>query len=121
MYSETTLPRLVNATAALTGKTTDELMEFQGTKFVEFCIKYGYDKFMRLLGRTLSDFFNGLDNLHEYFRGTYPEMKRVSFIVGEESRQGLILHYRGKRKGYKMYVMGQITAVAKLLFNIEVK
>ena len=76
---------------------------------------------MRLLGRTLSDFFNGLDNLHEYFRQSYPEMKRVSFIVSEESRNGLILHYRSKRKGYKMYVKGQILAVAKYLFGREVK
>ena len=88
---------------------------------MEYSIKFGYDNFMRLLGRTLSDFFNGLDNLHAYFHQSYPEMKRVSFVVSEESRNGLTLHYRSKRKGYKNYVQGQIIAVAKLLFDKEVK
>ncbi|XP_075264519.1 soluble guanylate cyclase 88E-like, partial [Convolutriloba macropyga] len=121
VYSETLQPRLTNASTGILKQSADEILMFQGTKFVEFCIKCGYDNFMRLLGRTLSDFFNGLDNLHEYFRQSYPEMKRVSFIVSEESRNGLILHYRSKRKGYKMYVKGQILAVAKYLFGREVK
>ncbi|XP_063724279.1 soluble guanylate cyclase 88E-like, partial [Symsagittifera roscoffensis] len=121
VYSETLQPRLVNASTGILKQSADDVLMYQGTKFVEFCIKVGYDKFMRLLGRTISDFFNGLDNLHEYFRQYYPEMKRVSFIVSEESRNGLILHYRSKRKGYKMYVKGQILAVAKNLFNCEVK
>lgn len=61
----------------------------------------------------MRDFLNGLDNLHEYMRFSYPKLKPPSFFVEKENANGLILHYRSKRKGYMFYVKGQIKQVKK--------
>lgn len=63
----------------------------------------------------MRDFLNGLDNLHEYMRYTYPRMRPPSFYVEKETAEGLILHYRSRRRGFVHYVVGQITEVLKVL------
>jgi guanylate cyclase, other len=60
----------------------------------------------------MRDFLNGLDNLHEYMRYTYPRMRPPSFYVEKETAEGLILHYRSRRRGFVHYVIGQITEVS---------
>ena len=96
-------------------------MEELGVDFVNFVGKYGYDKILRVLGRHLRDFLNGLDNLHEYMRFSYSKLKPPSFFVENESASGLILHYRSKRKGFSYYVRGQIKQVGKLFYDLDVK
>lgn len=56
--------------------------------------QYGYDRILRVLGRHLRDFLNGLDNLHEYLRFSYPKLKPPSFFCEDETSEGLTLHYR---------------------------
>ncbi|VVC94582.1 unnamed protein product [Leptidea sinapis] len=70
--------------------------------------QYGYDRVLSVLGRHMRDFLNGLDNLHEYLKFSYPRMRAPSFICENETRQGLTLHYRSKRRGFVYYAMGQI-------------
>jgi len=64
-----------------------------------------------VLGRNLRDFLNGLDNLHEYLKHSYPKLRPPSFFVDNETPFGLTLHYRSKRNGYMHYVKGQIKEV----------
>ncbi len=82
-------------------------------EFVNFIAKYGYDKMLLVLGRHMRDFLNGLDNLHEYLKFSYPKLKPPSFFVDEENANGLVLHYRSRRKGFVYYVMGQIRQVKR--------
>ena len=89
-----------------------------GEEFVGFVGKYGYDRILRVLGRHMRDFLNGLDNLHEYIRFSYPKLKPPSFFVEKETASGLILHYRSKRKGFIYYVKGQIKQVSLMIFEI---
>jgi guanylate cyclase len=96
-------------------------MEELGVDFVYFVGKFGYDKILRVLGRHMRDFLNGLDNLHEYMRFSYSKLKPPSFFVENESATGLILHYRSKRKGFRYYVRGQIREVGKVFYNLDVK
>ena len=67
-YSETVIPRLAKAGSEVTGRPIDELMELCGYSFVAYVSPYGYDRVLRVLGRHVRDFLNGLDNLHEYLR-----------------------------------------------------
>jgi guanylate cyclase len=69
----------------------------------------------------MRDFLNGLDNLHEYMRFSYPKLKPPSFFVEKESTEGLTLHYRSKRKGYMSYVKGQLRQVGKVFYNLDVE
>ena len=94
-------------------RNTNDLMEIFGYEFINFMCQFGYERILRILGRSLKDFLNGLDNLHEYMRYSYPKLKPPSFFVEKESPNGLILHYRTKRKGFIHYVIGQIRQVLK--------
>ncbi|XP_022082934.1 soluble guanylate cyclase 88E-like isoform X2 [Acanthaster planci] len=120
MYSERIIPRLAQAVSEYTGCTTEEFMDLVGRDFVRFLSKYGYDKMLRVLGRSMRDFLNGLDNLHEYLRFSYPKMKPPSFFCTDESSQGLTLHYRSRRPGYVHYVKGQLKSVGRLFYNLDV-
>lgn len=88
-------------------------MDQMGVHFVGFVSQYGYDRVLSVLGRHMRDFLNGLDNLHEYLKFSYPRMRAPSFICENETRQGLTLHYRSKRRGFVYYTMGQIREVSQ--------
>lgn len=61
----------------------------------------------------MRDFLNGLDDLHEYLRFSYPKMRPPSFFCENETPYGMIMHYTTKRRGYLPYVIGQLCAVGK--------
>ncbi len=93
------------------GEDINIIMEEMGVEFVNFVSEFGYDKILRVLGRHLRDFLNGLDNLHEYMKFSYPKLRPPSFFIQNETPNGLILCYRSKRVGYLHYVKGQIKQV----------
>ncbi|XP_042225179.1 soluble guanylate cyclase 88E-like isoform X2 [Homarus americanus] len=121
VYSENVLPRLVKSAAKILDVTNDALMFRMGEFFVEFVGQYGYDRVLSVLGRHVRDFLNGLDNLHEYLKFSYPRMRPPSFFCESESSTGMILHYRSKRRGYAHYTMGQITQVAHHFYNTKME
>lgn len=88
-----------------------DFFDQMGVFFIGFVSQYGYDRVLSVLGRHMRDFLNGLDNLHEYLKFSYPRMRAPSFICENETRQGLTLHYRSKRRGFVYYTMGQIREV----------
>lgn len=94
------------------GVSEREFFDQMGVHFVGFVGQYGYDRVLSVLGRHMRDFLNGLDNLHEYLKFSYPRMRAPSFICENETRQGLTLHYRSKRRGFVYYTMGQIREVS---------
>nr|CAI5827182.1 unnamed protein product [Callosobruchus analis] len=77
-----------------------DFFEQMGVFFISFISQYGYDRVLSVLGRHMRDFLNGLDNLHEYLKFSYPRMRAPSFICENETKQGLTLHYRSKRRGF---------------------
>lgn len=76
------------------GVTEKEFFDQMGVHFVGFVGQYGYDRVLSVLGRHVRDFLNGLDNLHEYLKFSYPRMRAPSFICENETRQGEILSQR---------------------------
>ena len=82
-----------------------------------------------LLKLLFRDFLNGLDNLHEYLKFSYPRLRAPSYFVNTETpevrplhllhHQGLMLHYRSKRRGFTTYTAGQLKAVATTYFKTE--
>lgn len=71
--------------------TEKDFFDQMGVHFVGFVGQYGYDRVLSVLGRHVRDFLNGLDNLHEYLKFSYPRMRAPSFICENETRQGEIL------------------------------
>lgn len=92
--SEGLVHKIIWAAQDVTGASIEELMTAVGASFYDFLSKYEFNKVVRVLGRTFPEFLNGLDNLHEYLRFTFPKLKPPSFYCEHESRTGLTLHYR---------------------------
>ncbi|GIY76815.1 soluble guanylate cyclase 88E [Caerostris darwini] len=89
-----------------------------GVYFVSFVGHYGYDRVLGVLGRHMRDFLNGLDNLHEYLKFSYPRMKAPSFFCENETSSGLTLHYRSTRRGFLWYTIGQIRVRVAFYFVV---
>ncbi|KAG5680710.1 hypothetical protein PVAND_010201 [Polypedilum vanderplanki] len=120
-YDEDLLNRLAATAQNLLGVSESEFMDQMGVYFVNFVGQYGYDRVLSVLGRHMRDFLNGLDNLHEYLKFSYPMMRAPSFFCENETRHGLTLHYRTRRKGFVYYTMGQIRQVAKHFYNKDMQ
>ncbi|XP_066524863.1 soluble guanylate cyclase 88E-like [Hoplias malabaricus] len=120
VYSENVIPRIAKAASGVTGTPYNELMNSWGVYFLGFVGKYGYDRILKVLGRHVRDFVNGLDNLHEYLRFSYPKVQPPTFFCQEESATGVTLHYRSKRKGYLHYAMGQLRQMGKQFYDTDI-
>ncbi|XP_043191299.1 soluble guanylate cyclase 88E-like isoform X2 [Amphibalanus amphitrite] len=121
VYPEALLPRLAKVACKVLGVTEQQFFENMGTTFVSFVGQYGYDRVLSVLGRHVRDFLNGLDNLHEYLKFSYPRMRPPSFFCERETASGMVLHYRSKRKGYGFYAMGQIKQVARHFYDTDMQ
>lgn len=119
VYPENLLNKLAKKAQQVLGVSEHQFMDQMGVCFVGFVGQYGYDRVLSVLGRHMRDFLNGLDNLHEYLKFSYPRMKAPSFICENETKQGLTLHYRSKRRGFVYYTMGQIREVARHFYHKE--
>ncbi|KPJ19146.1 Soluble guanylate cyclase 88E [Papilio machaon] len=121
VYPENLIARLAKKAQEVLGISEREFMDQMGVYFVGFVSQYGYDRVLSVLGRHMRDFLNGLDNLHEYLKFSYPRMRAPSFICENETRHGLTLHYRSKRRGFVFYAMGQIREVARHFYHKEMR
>ena len=120
IYSESLIGRITKSTFEVTGTPIQEIVTLCGESFVPYVEQHGYGRILRVLGRNMRDFLNGLDNLHEYIKFTYPKLKPPSFFCEAESKTGLTLHYRSRRKGFLNYVMGQIRSVGLRYYDLVV-
>ena len=114
IYSDSVMRELVDAAAIELGEKQSTVMRMFGEYFAKNIGSYGYARLLRVLGRDLRDFLNGLDDLHEYLRFSYPKMSPPSFFCENETAGGLRLHYTTKRKGYLEYVIGQLITVGRI-------
>ncbi|CAF0750645.1 unnamed protein product [Adineta ricciae] len=120
-YGETLFVRITKILSETKNEPIGDLMNTFGLEFVSYISNYGYDRVLRILGHNMRDFLNGLDNLHEYMRYTYPRMRPPSFYVEKETAHGLTLHYRSRRRGFVHYVIGQITEVGRRFYDTDVE
>ena len=85
VYSEGHTYKLLWAARDQLDIPVDELMEVIGRDFYQFTFRYDYNKvrlmdfdgrnlllqILRVIGRSLPEFLNGLDELHEYLRFSF--------------------------------------------------
>ncbi|CAB00103.2 Soluble guanylate cyclase gcy-33 [Caenorhabditis elegans] len=119
-YSEHVVPQMFKAIHEITGTPYEQIGVLAGRFFVQFLIRNGYGDLMNVMGRRFSDFIKGLDNIHEYFRFSYPKLRAPSFYCKSESEDGLILHYRSRRTGYLSYVIGQLVELARVFYQLDI-
>ena len=113
--------KIAKKTFSTLGCKDTEFFEEMGYFFVQFVGEFGYGDVLALLGRQLRDFLNGLDNLHEYLKFSYPRLRAPSYFCDNETDAGLHLHYRSKRRGFVHYTMGQLKAVGDTFYKIKIE
>ncbi|XP_041098969.1 soluble guanylate cyclase 88E-like [Polyodon spathula] len=121
MYNDNLILRLAKAAGEVLGKTHDELMYAFGVYMVKRIGNYGFERILKVLGRNVRDFINELDNLHEYFRFSFPKVQPPSFCVEEECETSLTLHYRSTRKGFTQFVKGQLSQVGRQFYSTDIE
>ncbi|CAH8579140.1 unnamed protein product [Schistosoma rodhaini] len=121
VYDEALLPNLFQISSKLLDTPEDEIKFGMGVSFVEYVGSKGYQGILRVLGRELRDFLNGLDNLHEFLRSSYPKIRPPSFFCVNESGTGITLQYRSHRAGFVPFFCGWMTELAKVLYSKEMK
>ena len=113
--------KVAKKTFSTLGCKDSDFFEEMGYFFVEFVGQFGYGDVLALLGRQLRDFLNGLDNLHEYLKFSYPRLRAPSYFCDNESDAGLHLHYRSKRRGFTHYTMGQLKAIGETFYKLKLE
>lgn len=74
--------------------TAETYLEFFGRDFVRYFVNFGFDKILRVAGRTLRDFLFAIDQLHDSNRFAFPNMVQPLFHVTIENEQGATLDYK---------------------------
>ncbi|OON22750.1 heme NO binding protein [Opisthorchis viverrini] len=120
IYSETIIERLMVALSQETGRSVEELRYQNGLSFAAFTVEYGYEKLLRVQGRSFIHLLRNLDNLHEHLRFSYPKIRPPSFFTVTETVDSIKLVYSSKRVGYEHYVRGQLVNLAKRFFNLNI-
>ncbi|XP_022238313.1 soluble guanylate cyclase 88E-like [Limulus polyphemus] len=120
VYPDCYIPKLTAMACQVLNVSEEDFLVAMGVSFVSFVGQYGYDQVLSVLGRHMRDFLNGLDNLHEYLKFSYPQMNAPSFFCENETAYGLTLHYRSSRQGYLWYTIGQIKEVGRHFYDTDV-
>lgn len=97
IYGEPVLHKLIDAASEILEVPPEELMFEVGQSFIRFTQEIGYEGVLKVLGRDLKSFINGLDSIHEHLKSSYPKIKAPSFFCVNESRTGITLQYRSRR------------------------
>ena len=77
VYPEQLLGRIAKKAFTVLGCNDNEFFEGMGGFFLSFLGQFGYGDVLALLGRGFADFLNGLDNLHEYLKYSYPRWVNI--------------------------------------------
>lgn len=74
--------------------TPDTYLEFFGQDSVRYFVNFGFDKILRVAGRSLRDFLFVIDQLHDSNRFAFPQMDQPLFHVTQEDEHGATLDYK---------------------------
>ncbi|GAA55188.1 guanylate cyclase soluble subunit beta [Clonorchis sinensis] len=121
VYDEDLLPKLFHTASKVLQIPEDKIKMDMGRLFVDFVSSKGYHNLLSVLGRSLRDFLNGLDNLHEFLRSSYPHIMPPSFFCVNESRTGITLEYRSRREGFVPFFIGWMEDLAEKIYDTQVR
>ena len=74
--------------------TCNTYLERFGANFIHYFYTNGYDKILRVAGRSLREFLLTIDQLHDSSRFTFPRMQHPLFHVTDEDENGITLVYK---------------------------
>lgn len=106
VYPDDVTGRLVAATAQRIGGTPADVLEEFGRYWVRFTERGPYGPIMRFTGRTLAEFVENLDRMHQSIQTSMPEARMPSFRVVERGAGLLVVDYHSTREGLGPLALG---------------
>ncbi|XP_052588952.1 guanylate cyclase soluble subunit beta-2-like [Peromyscus californicus insignis] len=120
VYDDVITIKLIQEACKVLDISMEAILKLFGEYFFKFCKMSGYDRMLRTLGGSLTEFIENLDALHSYLALSYQEMNAPSFRVEGGADGAMLLHYYSDRSGLCHIVPGIIEAVAKDFFDTDV-
>ncbi|XP_076401266.1 guanylate cyclase soluble subunit beta-2-like [Peromyscus maniculatus bairdii] len=120
VYDDVITIKLIQEACKVLDVSMEAILKLFGEYFFKFCKMSGYDRMLRTLGGSLTEFIENLDALHSYLALSYQEMNAPSFRVEGGADGAMLLHYYSDRSGLCHIVPGIIEAVAKDFFDTDV-
>jgi Haem-NO-binding len=93
-----------------------QVLETFGEYWVTFTAQNGYGPLMKMSGKTVREFLQNLNGMHERVKANMTDLKPPSFEVENVGEKEILLHYRSERAGLSPMVVGLLRGLGKM-FN----
>ena len=98
--------------------TINEVLKAAGRHWIEYGMKAGYGSIHALTGRTLIEFIENLDRMHESLKRTLPKAVLPTFQLISAEPDRIEVIYRSERDGFDTFVCGVLEGVTEY-FNVQ--
>jgi hypothetical protein len=111
-YPEEVTQGLVAAAAEITEKPMHELLDDIGEYFTGYAKRSGHGELLDIIGGSLPEALNNLDNMHTRVALAFPDLRPPSFWCTDVDEGSLILHYLSERTGLAPMIPGAVRGLA---------
>lgn len=111
-YDDADTYALVAAIADHSDLPQDDVLRIFGAYWVDYAQSTGFEKLLRLAGRTFIERLGNLDDLHDRIVLTMPSLKPPSFELEEMDSVTYKLRYYSHREGLAPMVVGLLHGLA---------
>lgn len=110
-YDDVMTYSLVEAISIECNITINEVLRAAGRYWIEYGAQAGYSSIIGLTGRSLPEFLENLDRMHESLKRTLPNAVLPSFQLISVESDRLDVIYRSQRDGFEEFVFGILEGV----------
>lgn len=112
-YPDEVTYALVEAAAAETGRSVDDLLRAMGEFWILYTGREGYGELLDVFGPSFGEFLQNLETLHARVGLTFPGLRPPSFDVVDLGDGRYRLTYRSERDGLVPMVEGLLEGLAR--------
>jgi hypothetical protein len=112
-YPDSLTASLIDACAKRMEVTHEEVLRQFGRYWVAFTAKEGYGPILDLFGNDLKSCLRNLNRMHGHMGAMMPDLKPPRFVVTDDGRDRIKLHYYSSRTGLAPMVVGLIEGLSE--------
>ncbi|CAH8445397.1 unnamed protein product [Schistosoma turkestanicum] len=119
IYHDNLMITLATIMSDLLFTDKDTILFDIGRYTIQYLIKNGFEKLLRVFGKTFKDLLLSLNDHHDYLRYSYHRIRPPTFVILSSTSSCIMLEYTTKRPGYNHYTRGLLVEVAKHLYQLH--
>lgn len=117
-YDDALTYGLVGAASEELNLDPEAILEAFGEYWIMYTAEEGYGAMLSMMGSSLTEFLDNLDDMHERIQETMPALVPPSFEREDNGDGTWTLHYRSEREGLSPMVVGLLKGLAKRLGTV---